>query len=107
MAAKNISKEQFDNLMAEGKTVLVDYWANWCGYCRRIAPAYEKIGQQYQDRIVVAKVNIDEEPQLAAQEKIQVIPTLVLYRDGKALASVTAPESKAAIDNFLRENLGQ
>lgn len=107
MAAKNISKEQFDKLMAEGKTVLVDYWANWCGYCRRIAPAYEKIGEQYQDSIVVAKVNIDDEPQLAAQEKIQVIPTLILYRDGKLLASVTAPESKAAIDNFLRENLGQ
>ena len=105
MAARNMNQQDFQNMMNEGKTVLVDYWAPWCGYCRRIGPAYDKIAQQYGDRLTVAKVNIDDEPALANREMIEVIPTLVLYRDGKALASIVAPESKAAIDVFLQEHL--
>ena len=91
--------------MAEGKTILVDYWAPWCTYCRRIGPAYEKIAEQYGETITVAKVNIDEEPLLAQQERIEVIPTLVLYKGGRAIGSVVAPESKAAIEAFVEENL--
>ena len=105
MAARNMNQREFQNLMDEGKVVLVDYWAPWCGYCRRIGPAYDKSAQQYGDRMVVAKVNIDDEPALANREMIEVIPTLVLYRDGKALNSIVAPESKAMIESFLQENL--
>ena len=92
--------------MNEGKVILVDYWAPWCGYCRRIGPAYEKIAEEYGEEIIVAKVNIDEEVQLAHTQNIEVIPTLILYKDGKVLNSVVAPESKAAIEAFIRENLG-
>ena len=102
MAAMNITKKQFDEYAAAGKTVLVDYWAPWCGYCRRIGPAYEKIAEEYAGDVVIAKVNIDEEPLLAQIENIEVIPTLVLYQGGKALRSVVAPESKARIEEFLR-----
>lgn len=101
MEVININEQAFDKLLQSGKAFLVDYWAPWCVYCRRIAPAYEKIAQQYADRLVVTKVNIDDEPALANREKIEVIPTLVLYRDGKALGSVVAPESKAAIEEFI------
>ncbi len=107
MAAMNVNTKQFDALMNEGKLMLVDYWAPWCGYCRRIAPAYDKIAQQYGDEMVVAKINIDDEPQLADSQQIEVIPTLVLYRDGEALGFVVAPESKAQIDDFIRETLAQ
>lgn len=105
MAAINLNHKQFLNLINDGKTVLVDYWAPWCGYCRRIGPAYEKIAEQYGEKLVVAKVNIDEEPLLAQHEKIEVIPTLVLYKNGKAVHSVVAPESKAAIEEFIAEGL--
>ena len=107
MAAMNMNHKQFQEMMGSGSVVLVDYWAPWCGYCRRINPAYEKVAEQYSGSILVAKVNIDEEPQLAAQERIEVIPTLVLYRDGEAIGSIVAPESKAAIDAFIQESLGK
>ena len=61
--------------------------------------------QQYADTLVVGKINIDEEAALSQQEQIEVIPTLVLYRDGQAVASIVAPESKAMIDQFLEESL--
>ena len=105
MAAMQINNTQFQQWMQEGKTILVDYWAPWCGYCRRIGPAYDKIAEEYGDRLVVAKVNIDEEPQLTEAQGVEVIPTLILYKDGKAVNRVVAPKSKAAIDQLLQEGL--
>ena len=102
MSAINMNKAQFEQSMHEEKPVLVDYWAPWCVYCRRIAPAYEKIAEEYGDQLVIGKVNIDEESQLAEAEKIEVIPTLVLYRGGKAVDSIVAPDSKAAIERFIQ-----
>lgn len=95
----------FQELVQGEKPVLVDFWAPWCVYCRRIAPAYEKIAQQYGEELVVAKLNIDEVPLVAHKEAIEVIPTLVLYRNGKALGSIVAPESKARIEQFIDESL--
>lgn len=107
MAAKNVNHKEFQDRMEQGKLVLVDFWAPWCSYCRRIGPAYDKIAEQYGEEMAVVKVNIDEEPKLAEKEMIEVIPTLVLYRDGVALGSIVAPESKAMIDGFIRETLGK
>jgi len=107
MAAMNINGKQFEELRYGEKPLLVDFWAPWCGYCRRIGPAYDKIAQQYGDEIIVAKVNIDDEGALARQEQIEVIPTLMLYRDGMELGSIVAPESKSAIEEFIRQSLGK
>ena len=106
MAARNINAKQFEEMISGEKPVLVDFWAPWCGYCRRIGPAYEKVAESWGEEVQVVKINIDEEPALALREHIEVIPTLVLYRGGKALGSVVAPESKAAIEEFLRKSLG-
>ena len=85
----------------------MDFWAPWCGYCRRIGPAYEKVAEEYGDRLEVVKINIDEEGQLAEEAQVEVIPTLILYRDGKALDSIVNPGSKAAIDQFIQAALSK
>jgi len=101
-----MNKELFHKNAIEGhEPVLVEFWAPWCVYCRRISPVLEKISQQYAGKVTVGKVNIDEEPMLASKEQIEVIPTLILYRGGEALGSIVAPESKARIDEFLKESL--
>ena len=103
-----MNQQLFEQHVTEGNVpVLVDFWAPWCVYCRRIAPAMEKIARQFEGRLIVAKVNIDDVPELARREHIEVIPTLVLYQAGEALASIVAPESKAAIEEFIIDNLGE
>lgn len=106
MFIKNMNHELFHkNINEENKPVLVEFWAPWCTYCRRIAPALDKIAEQYADSLLVGQINIDEEPKLAQKEQIEVIPTLVLYKNGQSVGSVTAPESKAAIETFIKKTL--
>ena len=106
MAARNINAKEYQKLILGDKPVLVDFWAPWCGYCRRIGPALDKIADSRED-VIVVKINIDDEPQLANEERIEVIPTLVLYRNGFDLGSIVAPESKSRIEAFLEEALNQ
>ena len=107
MAAMNMNHKQFQEYLQGNRPLLVDYWAPWCGYCRRIGPAYEKIAENFGEELVVAKINTDDEPALADSEQIEVIPTLVIYREGKAIGSIVAPESKAQIEQFIRQTLQQ
>ena len=97
-----ITTNSFENdVLHADKPVLVDFWAQWCPYCRRIAPAFDKVGEQYADTLISGKINYDEEPQLIQRFGIDTIPTLMLFKDGKALGSVVAPASKAAIETFF------
>ena len=107
MAAQNINHETFEKFQQEGKAFLVDYWAPWCSYCRRIGPAYDLIEEQFGAEVEIVKINIDQEPELANREAIEVIPTLVMYKNGKAVNSIVAPESKAMIEGFIQESLGK
>lgn len=107
MSVIQMNHEQFNNtVLNNGDAVLVEFWAPWCVYCRRIAPALDKIAEQYEGRLTVAQINIDNEPLLASKEQIEVIPTIVLYKNGQALGSIVAPESKARIDEFIGETMG-
>lgn len=98
MTPITITKENFDELVlrAEGP-VLVDFWAPWCVYCRRIAPALDQIAEQYGERVTVGKINVDEQPELAQRFTVETIPTLLLFRNGQVSEPLSAPGSKAQI----------
>ncbi len=106
MSAMNMNHEQFNQIVREEKKLaLIEYSAPWCVYCRRIAPAFNKLAEQYADRLTVAQVNIDDEPDLAKEYQIELVPTLVLYKDGQPVDNIVAPESKAKIEEFINKYL--
>ena len=102
-----ITTNSFENdVLHADKPVLVDFWAQWCPYCRRIAPAFDKVGEQYADTLIAGKINYDEEPQLIERFGIDTIPTLMLFKNGEVIGSIVAPGSKAAIETFITGNAG-
>lgn len=105
MSILNIDKKIFEQKMSDKSTLLVEFWAPWCVYCRRIGPAFAKIAEEYEGKLQIGQINIDEEPELSDKEGIQVVPTLVIYKDGKAAASIEAPDSKAKIEAFIQGNM--
>ena len=103
-----ITTNSFENdVLRADKPVLVDFWAQWCPYCRRIAPAFDKVGEQYADTLIAGKINYDDEPQLIQRFGIDTIPTLLLFKNGEVIGSIVAPGSKAAIETFIQETLAQ
>ena len=105
MAVININRNQFEEMVHSGKTVLVEFSAPWCVYCRRLAPALESVAEEYKDTLVFTAVNIDDEPELAEAEAIEVVPTLLIYHNGQALGSIVAPESRTQLVAFIEETL--
>ena len=102
----NMNTELFKDAVGQsGRPVMVEFSAPWCSYCRKIEPALKKVDQQYADVLTIGQVNIDNEPSLAQAENIELIPTFVIYKDGKAAGSIVAPDSKAKIDAFIQEAL--
>ena len=80
MAVVELTKENFESTITSNATVIIDYWAPWCGPCRGFAPIYERVAEQHPD-VVFAKVNTDEEQEIAAHFQIRSIPTLMVFRD--------------------------
>ena len=101
MALLNITKENYENEVAKSnQTVLLDFWASWCGPCRMIAPTVEEIAKERED-IKVGKVNVDDEVELAKQFGIISIPTLVVIRGGKVVEQSAGVKPKQAILQML------
>ncbi len=81
--AKEITSAVFDELIASGKPFMVDFWAEWCGPCRMIAPMVEELAKEYEGRITVGKCNVDNERELPAKYSIRNIPTLLFFKGGE------------------------
>ena len=81
--------------------VLVDFWANWCGPCKMMAPTVEEIAKEYQDKLKVCKVNIDDAPKITANYGVMSIPTFSIFKDGKVMEQVVGAVDKSVLDkNF-------
>ena len=87
------------------KPVLVDYWAEWCGPCKMIAPILEEVGAEYGDKLTVAKLNIDQNPETPPKFGIRGIPTIMLFKQGDIVATKVGALSKSQLTAFLDENL--
>lgn len=86
-------------------TVLVDYWADWCGPCKMIAPILDEIAEEYDGKLKVAKLNIDENPNTPPKYGIRGIPTLMLFKDGNVEATKVGAVSKSQLTAFIDSNL--
>ncbi len=103
---KHISDASFDaDVLQADKAVLVDYWAEWCGPCKMIAPILDDVSKDYQDKLQVTKMNVDENREVPAKFGIRGIPTLMLFKGGQLAATKVGALSKAQLTAFLDANL--
>ena len=101
-----VSDDSFDaDVLQAGKPVLVDYWAEWCGPCKMIAPILDEIAGDYVDKMKIVKLNIDENPQTPPKYGVRGIPTLMLFKDGSVEATKVGALSKSQLAAFLDTNL--
>ena len=101
-----LSSATFDETVAgAAKPVLVDFWAEWCGPCKMIAPVLDELAGEHGDSITFAKLNVDEAPDIARQQGVMSIPTLIVFKEGQAAKRIVGAKSKAALLEDLAEFL--
>jgi thioredoxin 1 len=103
---KHITDDSFESdVLKADKPVLVDYWAEWCGPCKMIAPILDEVSQSYKDKLQIAKMNVDENRDIPAKFGIRGIPTLMLFKDGQLAATKVGALSKAQLTAFIDQQL--
>ncbi|MDY0106669.1 thioredoxin [Paenacidovorax caeni] len=103
---KHVSDTSFQaDVLQSGTPVLVDYWAEWCGPCKMIAPILDEVAGAYQGKLTIAKMNVDENREIPAKFGIRGIPTLMLFKDGQLAATKVGAMSKAQLTAFIDQQL--
>ncbi|ATY15752.1 MULTISPECIES: thioredoxin [Actinomycetes] len=102
---KVTDKSFVDDVLTSEKPVLVDFWATWCGPCKMVAPVLEEIAKENGDKITVAKLDIDENPNTARDYQVMSIPTLILFQGGKPVKQIVGAKPKAALLSDLADVL--
>ncbi len=106
MSVVHISDDSFDSdVVQSDKPVLVDFWAEWCGPCKAIAPVLDELAGDYQDRLQIAKLDVDANPKMAQQFNVRSIPMLILFKDGVIQNQHVGAASKQQLKDFLEANL--
>ena len=103
--AKEITDANFQELLAEGKPLVVDFWAPWCGPCKMIAPIFDELAEEYADRIIAGKVNVDENDDTCAAYGIMNIPTILFFKNGELVNRTVGAMNKTKLQELFEELL--
>jgi len=101
-----LTLSNFEGYMRNGTILLVDFWAVWCGPCRTMEPIVDKLAARYAGKIVVGKLNVDEESALATRFDVQSIPTFMLFKDGRPVDAAIGAVGEAALDRMIQRSAG-
>ena len=106
MGIVNLTVNNFEQqVMKQDKLVVVDFWATWCGPCRAIGPVIDELANQYEGKVVVGKINVDEESSLARKYKVMSIPTVMLFKNGEVVDKVVGVRSKEDLEELIDSNI--
>ena len=106
MATVSVTDDNFDNeVLKSSKPIVVDFWAEWCGPCKQIGPVLEEISDEMKDQVVIAKHNIDQEPNTPTKYGIKGIPTMLLFKGGELKATKVGATTKSNIVSWIKENI--
>lgn len=103
MAEITLTEVNFENeVLKSDKPVLVDFWASWCGPCRMLSPVISELAEEYEGRVKVGKVNVDEQQELAMKYRVASIPTVILFKDGQPVQTSVGVRPKAQLETMLK-----
>ena len=101
--AKEIMTEEFSSFINQDKPVLVDFWAPWCGPCRMLAPVLDEVAAAHEGQVTIAKVNVDDCPDLAMKFGVMSIPTLILFKDGQIVDKRVGYQPQKAVEDMIQK----
>jgi thioredoxin 1 len=99
-----LSEKNFDDIVAGGKPVLVDFWASWCGPCQFMLPIFDKLAKKYGDKIVFARLNVDDNQSVAARYDVYAIPTFMVFQDGKAVDRAVGAVGEPGLESLIKKH---
>mgnify|MGYP000493989628 CR=1 FL=1 len=102
---KIASNENFAEILSDSKPVLVDFWATWCGPCRMMAPVIEELAEEYDGKVKIGKLDVDENSDIAARYGVMSIPTIILFKNGEVFSKSVGLQDKEVLENAIKEML--
>ncbi len=99
-----LSEKNFDDIVTGGKPILVDFWASWCGPCQFMLPIFDKLAKKYGDKIVFARLNVDDNQSVAARYDVYAIPTFIVFQDGKAVDRAVGAVGEPGLESLIKKH---